>query len=90
MKNFLNNLNEDKWYLLQEEILYVVDKLLLQPDRLCGLFIEDCGKSFNPFSKWNVTIPPKRAGSMLNHISLFSSLLECSEVRWNSSHLRSH
>uniref|UniRef100_A0A9J2P5J3 Sphingomyelin phosphodiesterase n=1 Tax=Ascaris lumbricoides TaxID=6252 RepID=A0A9J2P5J3_ASCLU len=46
----------------REEILYVVDKLLLQPDRLCGLFIEDCGKSFNPFSKWNVTIPPKRAG----------------------------
>ncbi|VDK44832.1 unnamed protein product [Anisakis simplex] len=47
----------------REEILFVIDKLILQPDRLCGFFLEGCGNPFDPFSQWNITIPLKPNGT---------------------------
>ncbi|KHN76208.1 Sphingomyelin phosphodiesterase 1 [Toxocara canis] len=47
----------------REEILYVLGKLISQPDRLCGLFVDGCGDPFSPFGSWNVSIPPKAAGT---------------------------
>lgn len=46
----------------REEILYVVDKLILQPDTLCSLFIQNCGYSGIDTSTWNITLPTKRPG----------------------------
>ncbi|KAM3721915.1 Sphingomyelin phosphodiesterase [Dirofilaria immitis] len=43
----------------REEILYVVDKLILQPDTLCSMFITGCKNSRPDTSSWNIMLPPK-------------------------------
>ncbi|CEF68052.1 Sphingomyelin phosphodiesterase [Strongyloides ratti] len=44
----------------REEFLYVVEKLLVSPDLLCGLFIDECGDPKNPFNgNWEIKLPPK-------------------------------
>uniref|UniRef100_A0AAF5I0N5 Sphingomyelin phosphodiesterase n=1 Tax=Strongyloides stercoralis TaxID=6248 RepID=A0AAF5I0N5_STRER len=47
----------------KEEFLYVVEKLLVTPDLLCGLFIDECGDPKNPFNgHWEIKLPPKYEG----------------------------
>ncbi|VDO57307.1 unnamed protein product, partial [Brugia timori] len=43
----------------REELLYVVEKLILQPDALCSMFLNDCSNSGMDTSIWNITLPPK-------------------------------
>lgn len=47
---------------IQEEILYVIEELILQPATLCSMFIDDCGNPRMDTSSWNITLPPKRPG----------------------------
>uniref|UniRef100_A0AC35U4T5 Sphingomyelin phosphodiesterase n=1 Tax=Rhabditophanes sp. KR3021 TaxID=114890 RepID=A0AC35U4T5_9BILA len=45
---------------LKEEFLYVLEKLLVTPDTLCGLFINECGDPKNPFNaNWEIDLPEK-------------------------------
>uniref|UniRef100_A0A0N4ZPK3 Sphingomyelin phosphodiesterase n=1 Tax=Parastrongyloides trichosuri TaxID=131310 RepID=A0A0N4ZPK3_PARTI len=44
----------------KDEFLYVVERLLVTPDILCGLFIDDCGDPKNPLKgDWEIELPPK-------------------------------
>uniref|UniRef100_A0A8R1XMU1 Sphingomyelin phosphodiesterase n=1 Tax=Onchocerca volvulus TaxID=6282 RepID=A0A8R1XMU1_ONCVO len=44
----------------REEVLYVVDKLILQPDALCSMFITNCKNLRPDTSSWDIMLPPKR------------------------------
>uniref|UniRef100_A0A0R3RMD3 Sphingomyelin phosphodiesterase n=1 Tax=Elaeophora elaphi TaxID=1147741 RepID=A0A0R3RMD3_9BILA len=45
----------------REEILYVTEELILQPDVLCSMFVKDCANSRVGTSSWNITLPPKQS-----------------------------
>ncbi|VDO76976.1 unnamed protein product [Onchocerca flexuosa] len=44
----------------REEILYVVDKLILQPNALCSMLITKCKNLRPDTSSWDIMLPPKR------------------------------
>ncbi|CAG9535750.1 unnamed protein product [Cercopithifilaria johnstoni] len=45
---------------MTEEILYVIDQLILQPEALCSMFIKHCKNSRMDTSLWNIALPPKQ------------------------------
>lgn len=46
-------------YLMADEVVYVVEKLVMSPDEICGFLIGDiCGTPYNPYHEWRVAFPP--------------------------------
>ncbi|XP_076061027.1 sphingomyelin phosphodiesterase-like isoform X3 [Oratosquilla oratoria] len=46
-------------HLMADEVVYVVQKLILTPDEICGFVIGDvCGIPYNPYHEWRVAFPP--------------------------------
>lgn len=40
-------------------MVYVVEKLVMSPDEICGFVIGDiCGTPYNPYHNWRVAFPP--------------------------------
>lgn len=39
--------------------MFVVEKLVMTPDEICGFVIGDiCGIPYNPYHEWRVAFPP--------------------------------
>ncbi|XP_042207356.1 sphingomyelin phosphodiesterase-like isoform X3 [Homarus americanus] len=46
-------------YLMADEVVYVIEKLVMSPDEICGFVIGDiCGTPYNPYHDWHVALPP--------------------------------
>ncbi|KAK2727956.1 sphingomyelin phosphodiesterase-like [Artemia franciscana] len=46
-------------HLMGDEVLYVMSRLVLTADEICGFVIGDvCGHPFNPYHEWEVILPP--------------------------------
>ena len=44
---------------MAEEIIYVMARLILTADEICGFVIGDvCGTPYNPYHEWEVPLPP--------------------------------
>lgn len=43
--------------LFTTEIFYVLDHLVLMPEEVCSLILNNCGSWYNPLSMWNITLP---------------------------------
>ncbi|VDL86379.1 unnamed protein product [Nippostrongylus brasiliensis] len=42
----------------QDEFMYVLGQVIVEPHQICGLLLDDCGKFIDPFnSTWTVPIP---------------------------------
>ncbi|CAI4226999.1 unnamed protein product [Auanema sp. JU1783] len=46
---------------IKDEFMYVVGKIIVEPNQVCSLLIEDCGTFFDPLNvTWRLPMPPNK------------------------------